>query len=226
VLAIAQLNGFGGGGVLLGPLRHVAITNDPGGEAYAYWQYLEAHALKNMPQDEQAKRIDKGALTLDRFQQSVAATSYDFFRGLLGDFQLIKAELDRLDALLEDRLAMEFRPSFSALREQLDDIERAVRSVAPVDSPMEEGLNGQAQGVGGPGGISVGGIHSREEAFRQLAVIADFFEKTEPLSLLAEQIRKIVRLGRMNPLEYFSELIDNDDTRRQMFRLVGIKREE
>jgi len=227
VLSLAQLNGFGGGGVILGPLSHVPITNDPGGESFAYWQYLEAHNLKTLPHEDQAKRLDRGAVSLDRFKRSSDATPKDFFKQFFAETQEALAELARLDALLDARLPNEFKPSFTAIREQVEDIERAVRTFAPFDAEPSANANGQAAGAApGAMGVSIGGISSRDEAFRQLSLIADFFEKTEPLSLLAEQIRKVVRLGRMSPQEYFSQLIESEDIRRQVFRLVGIKVED
>jgi hypothetical protein len=41
--------------------------------------------------------------------------------------------------------------------------------------------------------------------------------------LLAAQVRKVVRLGRMTPAEYFSELIQDRAARNELFKLVGIK---
>ncbi len=227
VLSIAQLNGFGGGGVLLAPLRQVPITNDPGGEAYALWQYLEAHTLKTLPQDDQAKKLEKGAVSLDKIERSVAATPLDFFRATQSEIEQIQAELKRLDEQLEERLPSEFKPSFSAIREQLQDIQRAVKTIAPADTSDADLTTESIAADGSPtpraGGMVVGQVASRDDAFRQLTLIAEFFERTEPLSLLSEQIRKVVRLGRMNPQEYFSELIEDENIRRQMFKLVGLQ---
>ncbi|HTN76838.1 MAG TPA: type VI secretion system protein TssA [Pirellulaceae bacterium] len=230
ILSLAQLNGFGGGGVLLGPLRHVPITGDASGDNYALWQYLEAHTLKTLPQDDQQKKLDKGAVSLDKIQRAVAATPVDFFRATQNDLSQIHEELARLDQLLDDRLPSEHKPSFNALREQLDDIQRAIKAIAPAETidaaaaaggMVVAGVVGSANAA--PGGMVVGNVLSREDAFKQLTLIADFFERSEPLSLLAEQIRKVVRLGRMNPQQYFSELIEDEAIRRQMFKLVGLK---
>jgi hypothetical protein len=53
--------------------------------------------------------------------------------------------------------------------------------------------------------------------------VADFFESKDPHCLLAAQVRKVVRLGRMTPAEYFSELIQDRAARDELFKLVGIK---
>lgn len=226
VVALAQLNGFGGGGVLLAPLRRVPITNDPNGDSYALWQYLEAHTLKTLPQDDQAKKLEKGAISLDKIERSVAATSIDYFRATQAELEQVFAELQRLDQLLDERLPADFKPSFTAVREQLEDIQRAVKAIAPPDTGDVDTIQGASGEVGGTvraGGMVVGQVLSRDDAFKQLTLIADFFERTEPLSLLSEQIRKVVRLGRMNPQQYFSELIEDENIRRQMFKLVGLQ---
>jgi predicted component of type VI protein secretion system len=66
-------------------------------------------------------------------------------------------------------------------------------------------------------------LNSREQAFQELSRIADFFARTEPLSLLAEQIRQIVHRGRLPADAYYKDLIDDETTLKQFFRLVGIK---
>lgn len=231
VLHLAQLNGLGGGGVLLEPLRRIPITDGRGGETYALWQYIEAKTLEALSPDAKAKKIERGALTLEQVQKSANATSADFYLAARSDIEQTMEVLGEIDRFLEDRLPTDFRPSFNAIREQLDDVVRALNVIAPLPTtaadagPGEAGVGGNGSVVSGAivGGMTLGAVASREEAFKQLILIADFFEKTEPLSLLAEQIRKVVRLGRMSPLEYFSELIEDDSIRQQMFKMVGIK---
>jgi type VI secretion system protein ImpA len=82
-------------------------------------------------------------------------------------------------------------------------------------------MGGAEEGSGGTG--KRGELASREQAFQELSRIADFFARTEPLSLLAEQIRQIVHRGRLPADAYYKDLIDDENSLKQFFRLVGIK---
>jgi type VI secretion system protein ImpA len=231
ILHLAQLNGLGGEGTLPPAIRNVMVTNERAGESYTFLQYLDANRMKTLPTESQERLVDEGKIPLDKIERSAKATPLDYYRGQLSDIEAINQELKRLDELLKVRLPEKAQPSFNRVREQLEDVVRAIKVLAPgaFTQPEQPGEGNGTAADGSPTGDGAGGTHagpvaSRAAAFRQLADIADFFERTEPLSLLAEQIRKVVRLGQMNPLEYFSELIDDDSIRSQMFKLVGIKR--
>ena len=63
----------------------------------------------------------------------------------------------------------------------------------------------------------------REEAFRQLEKIAAYFERHDPHSLLATQIRNVVRLGRLPLPDYYKELISDGSALQTLFKFVGIE---
>jgi type VI secretion system protein ImpA len=62
----------------------------------------------------------------------------------------------------------------------------------------------------------------RNDAFRQLEVIATFFERTEPQSLLPAQIRRVIRQGQLTPREFFEELIEDPAARDKLFKTLGL----
>ena len=71
----------------------------------------------------------------------------------------------------------------------------------------------------------MGQIGSREEAFRALLQVAEFFKRTEPHSPISYTLEQAVRWGRMPLPELLSELVPEDSTREQIFKLVGIRPE-
>ena len=86
--------------------------------------------------------------------------------------------------------------------------------------------------VGGPAtaaapavglGIANDSIRNREQAFRELERVAKFFEKTEPHSPVAPALHRVVKWGRMSLHDLLTELLDEQNARDQMFRLIGIE---
>ncbi|MBI3469462.1 MAG: hypothetical protein HY000_41200, partial [Planctomycetes bacterium] len=125
------------------------------------------------------------------------------------------AELKELDNALTERCGRA-SPSWSAVREELEECTRILRLVAKGRLP-EDGTTPTETPTGGPDGPdgrsapgTPGGLNGREDAFRMLELVAAYFERMDPQSLLALQIRKIIRLGRMKPDEYYRELLDDD----------------
>ena len=111
------------------------------------------------------------------------------------------------------------------------------RKVLPPDEPEEEdegedaveGGDGAAAGAGDGAApkksMAIGEVRSRDEAFRALVKIADYFRKTEPHSPISYALEQAVRWGDMELPDLMKELIVDDTTRQQFFSLTGIKQE-
>jgi type VI secretion system protein ImpA len=67
-------------------------------------------------------------------------------------------------------------------------------------------------------------LSTRDDAFRILMSVADFFERTEPQSLMPAQLRRVVEWGKLSPQELFARVIEDDSALQQMYKLVGIQR--
>ncbi len=220
---------------LPGPMARVPITSGGDSGDYALWQYQQAvQADKdNLPPEERERRK---AITIDQFARSVIGTAQSqpkFLLGVLGDLDRSIAAATRLEEVFQNQLPSELSmhaPSLGKVRERLDEIQRCLQHTGKDVIASLLAAPEAAEGTGGAGSGTVaapaGQFTDREQAFRELSRIADFFARTEPLSLLAEQIRLIVYRGRLSPERYFKELIDSEDTQRQFFRLVGIKPSE
>jgi type VI secretion system protein ImpA len=73
---------------------------------------------------------------------------------------------------------------------------------------------------------SLGNLNRREDAFRVLEQVADFFRRTEPHSPVSYCVQQAVRWGRMPLNELLTELISDDNVRKDMFRWTGIQNPE
>ena len=66
-------------------------------------------------------------------------------------------------------------------------------------------------------------MQTREEAFRALLQVAEFFKRTEPHSPISYGLEQAVRWGRMPLPDLWAELIPEESARLQLFKLVGIQ---
>lgn len=214
---------------LPGPISWIPLTEGSDAGSYALWQYEQAVQAEKLSPEEREKRK---ATTVGRLTQSAAQAAQrnrDYFPRLLAQLEEVTAHSNEVEAAFQKHLSNGLQglaPSLIRVRERVDDIKRCLTHIAKdYLAPPAQATGAAGTAAGGiPGALGPAGEpQGREEAFRQLSQIADFFARTEPLSLLAEQIRQVVKRGRSSPEKYYAELIDNEDSLRQFFRLVGIK---
>lgn len=217
------------------PISYIPITSGSAG-GLALWQYKQAsEAAKQSPEERERLKL----MTLEVFEKSVAETDAGFFQTLDEDVRGAIAAIHDLEAAFSERLGdyVSYAPSFSNILAALEDVAINVRYLAKDKLPgggaaaggapgAAATSSGAAAGGNAAAGFAPGQAFTREQAFQQLSRIADFFAETEPLSLLAEQIRLVVHRGRLKPEEYFRELIESDDTLARFFKTVGIRGRE
>ena len=68
-----------------------------------------------------------------------------------------------------------------------------------------------------------GHLTSRDDAFRTLMQVADFFRRTEPQSPIPYLLEQAVRWGKMPLPELLNEMLPADSIPAQSFKLVGIR---
>lgn len=150
-------------------------------------------------------------------------------RGLRGALE----NFDRLNEQLKERCGDDAPPA-AKVRETLGLCQRRVYELFPHLEPSEDAAEEDAGGTalveneGGAapaqGEIRASGNHvqNREEAFRLLEQVSKFFRETEPSSPVSYALSQAVRWGRMSLPELINDLVDDDDARRQIFRVTGI----
>lgn len=229
VLPLARLNGDGSEGLLMAPLRMIAITEGNTCGPYAFWQKKQADDLNRDSDRDREVRISRGAVTTEQIGRSAAETSTEFFRELLTQIGEARSEFAAMTEVIDEKCSSQpgSAPPSSAIHDALEECLSTVREITrgrfPDEIP-EESSNGAPVSPEKTGTSTVAnGLATREDAFRVLNNVADFFESKDPHCLLAAQVRKVVRLGRMSPAEYFSELIQDENARNELFKLVGIK---
>jgi type VI secretion system protein ImpA len=232
IAPLTGLNGQGSDGTLVVPLRKVPITagND---ENFALWHYQQASDL-SAGTDEGARksRIERGAVSLEKMQESARTTPSAFYVDLHDDVVAAKQAFVEAMTTLNDLAGREAPPD-SNIRTVLDAVESAVRFLAgprlaaPADEPAatpaeDAAARPQASGPAAPAGRATAPA-SRETAFQELRRIAEFFRATEPQSFISYALDEIVRRGQMPLPELIGELIPNTEARSLFLLSAGIK---
>jgi type VI secretion system protein ImpA len=214
----------------------VPVTAAGEGRGLTLADYREAIDLDRLSDpDRRAQRLAQGAVSLQVFERAVQATPAELFRNVLEDLAQCAEEFDKLSALLEEKCgrgpdgyplappSSSIRNALATAREELQQISKPVLAAAGLEQ-AGDGQSGGAMVAAGPQGrLAASHVQTREEAFRALLQVAEFFKRTEPHSPVAYALEQAVRWGRMPLPELLTELLPEAAVREQLFKLVGIK---
>ncbi|MBL8798955.1 MAG: type VI secretion system protein TssA [Planctomycetia bacterium] len=234
---LVGLNGDDAEGTLIAPIARVPITEKTSVGQLTAANYLEAVAVGKIA-DPKAKqrKIDQGTPTLDTFQKAVSETSNAFYATLVQDLAEAQQEFAKLCATLDPKCGPQAPPSSnirSALEAALEainavakaKIDAAAAATAPKPEAAAPAAKPGAPAAGAAPAESADVIRTREDAFKVLQKVADFFKRTEPHTVIAFTIEQVVRWGRMPLPELLAELIPEEAARKNLFKQVGIRAE-
>jgi type VI secretion system protein ImpA len=235
VFSLAGLNGDADReGSLIAPISRVPLANSRTFGTFLFADYQHAVGLltaKSEDPNAKARKTEQGNALLEKINQAVAETPVTFYQTLVGDLQECLAEFRGLSDSLDQRCGHDSPPT-SAIRQAVEGCLEIVQRVAGARlKAAEEGAAAEEQAPGGDGehapagGVAVGGgvIRSREDAFRNLLQVAEFFRRTEPHTVVSYALEQVVRWGRMPLPELLSELIPDEMIRLALFKQVGIR---
>jgi len=231
VAAISGLNGEGAEGVLLAPIRSTHITDDIQPGPFSLWQYKQAVDIKRLSDNKaRSEQISKVGFTMDDIDRVVEQSSPVWFGNLRDDVTECLSEYRSISNLLSEHCGSHDAPPTSKIIELLEETLGAVNHIAkhkfpvapvndaPDDLPDEQMPSGSSDAVI-PGGVPV----SRDEAFKQLASISDFFRRTEPHSPISYILDRAVTWGGMSLDELINELIPDSSSRTTYSSLTGVQ---
>jgi len=234
VAPLAGLNGQDAEGTLLVPIRNVAITEGSSVGPFASWHFQQAVALQQIADPAiREKRVEAGAVSMELIDKASVETAPSFFRARFEELDQCLEEFDSLNQLLEELCGVKLAPPSSNIRNELIACQEALRYVgksALEESAAEEGTeSGAADEVSGDEAsdhlnLSGGYPREREQAFKTLLRLADFFRRNEPHSPLSYTIEQAVRWGRMPLPDLMDEIIADESAKQNLFRLAGIRK--
>jgi type VI secretion system protein ImpA len=230
VAQLAGLNGEGSDGALVSPIAAILITQGNSAGPFSGRDYADAESLaKTSDPDLRAQRMARGMPTLEMIEAAARESTPEFFAELREDITAAIDEFDRMNAVLKDKCGTDERgfslaPPSSQISTVLAESLNRVRTLAgePEPEPVAEAEQTQA-GDKAAGGSASGNISGREDAFKTLMKVAEFFRRTEPHSPVSYALEQAVRWGRMPLPDLIKDLVSDDTVRREFFRRTGIK---
>lgn len=233
---VAPLTGLSGGdsaGTLSVPIAMAPITRDGEFGTFGLWRYAKARDLaKNTDPAALNEAMAAGAATLEQFEATVRSTDPNFLRCLAGDVDAAIEHFTALTALLDAKCGADSPPSSSIrnlLLEAKQTIQHVIRDIAGIVLEAEEPAKGEAAADGAAAAApakSAGGsqeIRTREDAFKAISKVADFFRATEPHSPVASVLDQAVRWGRLPLAQLIEELIPDSTARDHFGLLTGLR---
>lgn len=236
VAPIAGLNGEGADGVLLSPIRNSFITEDASQEPFSLWQYQQAVDVSRLSDErKQADQIERNGFSMDNIEKAVTQSSSEFYGTLNEDVEVCLQEYKAVDTLLSEFCGSYDAPPTSKIIELLEDAKGAINHIAkaklPIAVEITEDDEGEtesmdAQQANSPAAVQANAVttalNSRDDAFKQLNTIAEYFKKTEPHSPISYMLTKTVKWGNMPLEELMKELIPDSSSRDTYSSLTGV----
>ncbi len=236
VAPLTGLNGEGAEGVLIAPIRNTFITenDDPG--PFNLWNYQQAlEANKIVDEEAKKARIAKNGYDVSDIESAVAQSSDDFFQKMHEHLTLCIETYKNIGRQLDEHCGIHDSPPISNIINVLTECLGAVNHLAKDklntsqnDEDTMQTIDGESSNnddnthtatsthIGGP-------VQSRESALKQISLVSDYFEKTEPHSPVSYLLKKAVRWGNMPLDELMKELIPDNASLNHYMSFTGIK---
>ncbi len=237
---VAPLVGLNGGeseGTLAVPIALAPITDDGDRGPFGLWRYAKARELSRT-EDAQAieQALEHGAGTLEQFETTVRNSNPDVLRAIAGDIDESLQYFLEMTAVLDEKCGNDSPPS-SSLRNTLEEAKQTMKhvleSVAGIvlDAPAEEAAPEEEAPAEGDTPAAAAAapaarpdqINTRDDAFRILSKVADYFRDAEPHSPLSSMLYQAVRWGRMPLDQLIEELIPDSSARDHFGLMTGVR---
>ncbi|WP_445363024.1 type VI secretion system protein TssA [Microbulbifer sp. ANSA003] len=246
VAPLTGLNGDGGDGTLLMPIRSAGITPEGDYGDYSFFQFQQARDADRIADDDaKAARIETLGYNLEQIDQCVNSASGEWAQNLvqtieaaLGHFKTINDSLRQscghdappstnISSLLDEVL----RTSRFIYKTHLESMEQTQEDVASESSKEPAGEvqagNAAAAAVTSVAASAVavptGPVVSREDALKLLEQAAKYFRTYEPHTPLAPGLERLIGWGRMTVSQLMSELLPDDQSKALYSQLTGVR---
>lgn len=237
VAALTGLNGEGAEGVLIAPMRNVELTQGSEPGPFSFWKYQQALEIEKIIDEEiKTDKAAKLGFSVSDVDRAVAESSESFFVNIRDDVSQSIETCRKTSQLLDEYCGVEYSPPISnitgVLEECLGTINHIGKYKMPSESDDSETQNTAENSVSPEVNVdpatqqNSGPVRNREEAFKKLTEISQFFRKTEPHSPISYILERAVKWGDM-PLEnLIRELIPDSSARDVYGSLTGVKTED
>jgi type VI secretion system protein ImpA len=226
-LPLQRLVGIDAEGLLAPAILRIPFTQGRGDEQYALCHWKSSRELVNEESEEKIKlAIERGGVSPAQFAEAVSSTPISHLKEVFRDLSSAAAAWESLSDVVASASGGNAVVPAGPLRDLFEECGNAIQAFAPAAIPSEDSEeHGDSGDAGGDARETGGGSATpsgREDAFRKLEAIAVFFERNDPHSLTAAQIRNVVRLGRLPRSDYYRELLRDEAALALLFRASGM----
>lgn len=207
-------------------VKEVPITNAAGRSNCSYFQWVESQEF-DIPENLDAldaetqervnelkqRAVTEGKTTSEDWRKAKQGTRRAFYEENYATLNECWEELQALDREMDEKFGRE-TPGLGDLTKALDEVRTQVEKLVKekrILEPDEPGIEASSeQGTSSETiesttfGSSSGPIKTRQEGFRRLVEVSEYFRRTEPHSPVSYLVERAVRWGRM-PLEAWLE---------------------
>jgi type VI secretion system protein ImpA len=228
VAPVTGLNGEGGDGTLIQPLRKLVLFAMPDGTNVPFWQYEQSAELEGIGDAERVKqRLAAGVMPFADMEAAARAAGAARFGAMRALAREALREWTAMGEILDARAGADGPPT-SRVRDLLRQILDVAGRYAPAESEEEATAAETVETAGGEGAAVAGAAAparaaTREDMLRELGRISEFFRRTEPQSPLAYTLEEAVRRGRMSWPELLAEVVTDYNVRASILSQLGIR---
>jgi type VI secretion system protein ImpA len=207
-------------------VKEVPITNASGRSNCSYFQWMESQEF-DIPQNLDAldaetqervnelkqRAVTEGKTTGEDWRKAKQGTRRNFYEEIYATLNECWDELQALDREMDEKFGRE-TPGLGDLTKALDEVRTHVEKLVKekrilepdepgFEDPSEQGTSSETS-ESTTFGSSSGPIKTRQEGFRRLVEVSEYFRRTEPHSPVSYLVERAVRWGSM-PLEAWLE---------------------
>ena len=241
ILPLTRLIGIDTDGLLIAAILNAPLTDGHSCDPLGLGHHRISASLQGAA-DSRSPEADRGrVVTPEQFKTAVLESQKGFLADVYGDLnRAATAWIALSEAVATASAGMAVLPTgpFTSLFAECRDV---LKSAAPAriaaiesestlpppatDAPLPEKGNAHPTAPMGPPPLA-STVITREDAIGALARVAEFFEKSDPHSLIAVQIRNIVRMASLPRDQYYRELIGDPAVLTSVGKFVGLSFEE
>lgn len=215
IMPLIWLNGEDTEGILIQPLRNIAITEGTSIGPFSLWQYQQALANEDITDEKiKNKKAKQGEIFHEHIQKAVAESTPEFYIQLRADLKAATESFAGLNKLL-DKKCGKLAPPISRITQELEIFNTHINYIAQ-DVPQGNQITTETKI------ISNKALSDRAQALQQLEQIANFFKETEPHSPIPYMLARAAKWGNMPFPELLKEIIHDENYRKNIFELTGL----
>ncbi len=217
-------------------VRQIPLAGAPGDSPRSLFDFEQSRrveeAARRSDRQQYQEMIDAGLITGEQWRTALGRTPPVRLAALREAIAACAAELTALGDACESKFGpeaphlLDLRNLLEACQAQLDQAGSGDQPVDGAAAAMSAGASPGASSPGGGGGgvaTAAGPIATREQAYRQLRVVAEFLRRTEPHSPVALLIERAVKWGDLPFESLFRDFVKNEDVRGQVQDLLGLQ---